>query len=66
MNCGKTDWYVKIDKEIEKNIKILYIINISKGLKTENSCKLYSVFSRPVVYFTYRYVFVTDIYSYKI
>lgn len=32
MNCGKSDCYVKINKEIEKNKKILYIINISKGL----------------------------------
>ncbi len=41
-----------MDKDIENANKILYIINISKGLKTENSCKLYSVFSQLVVYFT--------------
>ena len=56
MNCGKSDWYVKINKEIEKNIKILYIINISKGPKTQNSCKIYSVFTQLVVYFNHRYV----------
>lgn len=60
MNCGKTDWYVKIDKEIEKNIKILYIINISKGLLTQNSCKIYSVFTQLVVYFNHRYVLMNE------
>lgn len=60
MNCGKSDWYVKINKEIEKNIKILYIINISKGLKAENSCKIYSVFTQFVVYFNHRYVLMNE------
>jgi len=56
IKCGKSGYYVKINKEIEKWNKILYIINISKGLKTENSCKIYSVFTQLVVYFSYRYV----------
>lgn len=60
MNYGKSDWYVKINKEIEKNIKILYIINISKGLKAEKSCKIYSVFTQFVVYFNHRYVLMNE------
>lgn len=53
MNYGKSDWYVKINKEIEKNIKILYIINISKGMKTEYFYKCDLVFCRIVIYLLY-------------
>lgn len=56
MKCSKSGLYVKINKEIEKRNKLLYIINMPKGLKTENSCKIYSVFTQLVVYFNYRYV----------
>lgn len=56
MKCSKSGQYVKINKEIEKRNKILYIINMTKGLKTENSCKIYSVITQLVVYFIYGHV----------
>ena len=56
MKCRKSALCVNSNKEIEKRNKILYIINMSKGLKAENSCKKYSVFTQLVVYFIYRYI----------
>ena len=43
-NLTKDIDLVVYTEDVEKRNKILYIINISKGLRTENSCKLYSVF----------------------
>ncbi len=53
MKCSKSGQYVKINKEIEKRNKILYIINMTRGLKAEKSCKIYSVITQLVVYFIY-------------
>ncbi len=45
--------YVKMDKDIENVNKILYIINISKAVKTECFCKCDLVFGRIVIYLLY-------------
>lgn len=39
-----------MDKDIENANKILYIINITKGMKTEYFCKCDLVFCRIVIY----------------
>ncbi len=42
-----------MDKDIENENKILYIINISKGMKTEYFYKCDLVFCRIVIYLLY-------------
>lgn len=39
-----------MDKDIENENKILYIINITKGMKTECFCKYDLVFWQIVIY----------------